>query len=98
MLVPTILNIDFRLITDSILDTFLPVILTYTFSFHNVSTIKDIFFTFDLCVPRDYQCLRPPLVARSGSRHYQGIARDWEEDIMKMPIPIHKMNIMKNAF
>ena len=35
-------------------------------------------------------------MARSGSRYYQGIARDWEEDIIKMPIPIHKFNNMKN--
>ena len=43
-----------------------------------------------ICVPRNCQCLRPPLVARSGSQYYQGIERDKEEDTMKMPIPIHK--------
>ena len=48
MLVPTILNIDFLVKTDLILDIFLPFILTYIFSFHynqyiphNVSTIKE---------------------------------------------------------
>ena len=49
-----------------------------------------------LCVPGNCQCLGPPLVARSGSRYYQGIERDREEDTMKMPIPIHKFESIQS--